>query len=202
MMRSHRRSVGFLALVLALSALSAPHLLQAKGTPTYVAITGSGLPNSIEVRDPLVLENLDMISLMNIWKPIAEPAKRGLGVEITRYGGKPGALQADDRLHYFPNPTGGLGFVRYDGLINGGSEFDNKWFQANVCGDRTMRRLLAGQGASTSSGLLGSITIFGGANLVVLILAMLITGGLGLIAGTRLSNVRRNRSGADRALET
>ncbi|HSK66210.1 MAG TPA: hypothetical protein VK888_04725 [Anaerolineales bacterium] len=51
-----------------------------------------------------------------------------MGYEIRRYyiDGKREILF--DRLHYYPS----TGFVFYDGIVNGDSEYDGEWYSANL----------------------------------------------------------------------
>ena len=54
------------------------------------------------------------------------PANPGAAYEITRYYIDQGREQAFDRLHFYPD----TGFVYYDGIAGGRSEYDGKWYQA------------------------------------------------------------------------
>jgi hypothetical protein len=54
------------------------------------------------------------------------PVNPGIGYEITRYYVEGSRESAFDKLHYYPE----TGFVYYDGIVNGSSEYDGKWYTA------------------------------------------------------------------------
>jgi len=124
----------------------------AKGAPDKITITGSDLPNGLEITDLEMLEPFAMDKFINFSIPIEEPKGLGTGYEITRYyqidriGPK-----AIDRFVYYPNPPGDGGYVFYEGIIDkmfiyGGSPHDGKWFQATEEGGRAIRQILADYG--------------------------------------------------------
>jgi hypothetical protein len=55
------------------------------------------------------------------------PSDPGEGFEITRYYLDGKREIAFDQLHYYPE----TGFVFYDGIVNGDSEYDDEWYKAN-----------------------------------------------------------------------
>ena len=54
-----------------------------------------------------------------------------------------GGLFAIDRLRYVPPGSTQLGCIFYEGLINGSSEYDGKWFPTTPAGDEVMKRIMA-----------------------------------------------------------
>jgi hypothetical protein len=71
---------------------------------------------------------------------------------VTRGGFTPdGVYHAFDRLHYYPAESPGRsGFVYYDGLVSGWSEYDHKWYAASAEGDRAMSRFIASRSPAAS----------------------------------------------------
>jgi hypothetical protein len=80
----------------------------------------------VHVTDTTLTE--DFFAFANFYEDKAkEPANPGQGYEILRYyvDGKREIIF--DRLHYYPE----TGFVFYDGIENGESEYDGEWYTAN-----------------------------------------------------------------------
>jgi hypothetical protein len=76
--------------------------------------------------------------------PLDEPAGLGEGYTLERQFQNGRAFQSFDRVTYFPDPNGERGYVRYEGIVNGWSDYDGKWFRATAKGDAAMRRIIAG----------------------------------------------------------
>ena len=110
----------------------------AKGPPREVVITGPGIEGELVVRDTARLEHLGIVGLMVIPESIGMPSHTGPGYTLVRDGW--------DKARYYPDLSGGPGYVYYVGLINGWSEYDGHWFAATPEGDAEMRSLLATQG--------------------------------------------------------
>ena len=55
------------------------------------------------------------------------PSNPGIGYEIRRFYIDGRREIAFDRLHYYPD----TGFVFYDGIVNGSSEYDGDWYKAS-----------------------------------------------------------------------
>jgi hypothetical protein len=97
----------------------------AKGGFSFVAITGSGLKDEIRSTDPALTE--DFFAFADFYRDkTSEPANPGTGYEITRYYIDSKREIVFDRLHYYPK----TGFVYYDGIVNGSSEYDGEWYTA------------------------------------------------------------------------
>lgn len=122
----------------ALFCILYPRGVSAKGIPAIVTVTGPGLVTPITETNPLAMPALGMLTLMDATAPIASPAVSGQGYELTRDG--------FDHLLYHPDRNGAAGYVYYEGMFNGGSSYDGKWFRATTTGDATLRRLLAVHG--------------------------------------------------------
>lgn len=117
----------------------------AKGGFTFISITGSGLQEAVRVTDLALTE--DFFAFANFYKDrIEAPANPGKGYEITR-GYVDGKREiVFDRLHYYPE----TGFVYYDGIENGESEYDGEWYTANPGIKTVFEAALAGQTGSAS----------------------------------------------------
>ncbi len=109
-----------LALLLTTTAL-------AKGNFAFIAVEGDEAQYKVRLSDT---------ELLNDWFAFADFQGRSVaapatapegGYEITRYYIDRTREAAFDRLHYYPQ----AGLVYYDGIVNGSSEYDGKWYEAN-----------------------------------------------------------------------
>lgn len=98
----------------------------AKGNYSFITISGAELKDVIRVTDTSLTS--DYFAFADFYSDkTKEPANPGTGYEITRYYMDAGRESAFDRLFYYPE----TGFVYYEGLVNGESEYDGKWYKAN-----------------------------------------------------------------------
>ena len=97
----------------------------AKGGFSFITIMGPNLQEEIRSDDPALTEGFFAFADFSQDKTEA-PANPGLGYEITRYYVDGKREIAFDRLHYYPE----TGFVYYDGIVNGSSEYDGEWYTA------------------------------------------------------------------------
>ncbi len=98
----------------------------AKGGFSFITITGPGLKESVRVTDTALTN--DFFTFANFYEDRTKPPPDpGEGYEITRHyvDGKRDIIF--DRLHYYPD----TGFVFYDGIENGESEYDGGWYTAS-----------------------------------------------------------------------
>lgn len=122
-MFSRFRSAVGLALLLAL--LTSPTVL-AKGSFAFISITGPDLKEAVRLSDPALTE--DFFTFADFYQNKTEaPADPGMSYEITRYYVDGNRESVFDKLHYYPD----TGYVYYDGIVNGSSEYDGKWYTAN-----------------------------------------------------------------------
>ncbi len=141
--------------------LVSSQLAMAKGNFAKIVISGGQLASEIEVTDPSLL---GFFSFSDFTNAHTQKPKVGEGYVVTRYEQyQDGTFHAWDRLHYYPNTTGLGGYVFYDGLINGGSEYDGQWYTASPEGDAALRRILTAHisNASTST-ILPSVALLVG----------------------------------------
>jgi hypothetical protein len=97
----------------------------AKGGFDFIAITGPNLDETVHLTDAALTE--DFFTFANFYEDKAEaPANPGQGYEITRHYMDGSRTITFDRLHYYPE----AGFVFYDGIENGESEYDGEWYIA------------------------------------------------------------------------
>ena len=97
-----------------------------KGGFDYITISGPDLKEAVLVNDIALTE--DFFTFANFYEDRTEaPADPGVGYEILRYYKEGVGARAFDRLHYYPES----GFVFYDGIENGESEYDGEWYIAN-----------------------------------------------------------------------
>ena len=97
----------------------------AKGGFSFIAITGSDFKGEIRSTDPALTE--DFFAFADFYRNKTKaPADPGVGYEITRYYIEGRGEIPFDRLHYYPE----TGFVYYDGIVNGSSEYDGEWYSA------------------------------------------------------------------------
>jgi hypothetical protein len=117
-----RIAIGF-ALAAALMTITGA---LAKGGFDFISITGPDVKEAIRVTDADLTE--DFFTFANFYEDKTEaPANPGKGYEITRHYVQGVSDIVFDRLHYYPE----TGFVFYDGIENGDSEYDGEWYTAN-----------------------------------------------------------------------
>ena len=117
-----RNAVGLACLLALITSIA----VLAKGGFSFISITGPGIDEEIRATDLKLTE--DFFAFADFYRDKVEaPKDPGMGYEIRRYyiDGKREILF--DQLHYFPS----AGFVFYDGIVNGDSEYDGEWYSAN-----------------------------------------------------------------------
>jgi hypothetical protein len=142
-----------------LMALLAASFVQAKGPPTKISVAGPGLNGTLEITDPNLVDGLGLGALENTrtMRASQPPEVSGEGYEMQRfYCTESGSCHAFDRLHYYLNLTGDTDHIFYDGLVEGSSEYDGKWFEVTVEAQKRMRNLLDSYSAARPYLVLGS----------------------------------------------
>lgn len=112
----------------------------AKGGFSFISITGGNLKDELRVTDPDLTTDFFAFADFSRAKTKA-PTDPGTGYEITRYYIDGKRETAFDRLHYYPE----TGFVYYDGIVNGSSEYDGEWYTARPEIKKTFESVLPGQ---------------------------------------------------------
>lgn len=115
------RSFGLALLMACVIAIAA----SAKGGYSFVTVSGAELKGTIRTSETALTE--DFFAFADLYHDRVEaPVDAGVGYEITRYYMDGKREIAFDRLHYYP----AAGFVYYDGIVNGSSEYDGEWYIA------------------------------------------------------------------------
>lgn len=113
--------------LLTLIALTLPFNVFAKGSFSFVVIRGGGMDGELRSVDPALTDTFFAFADFSSAKT-DKPASLGIGYEVIRYySDTNGHEQAFDHLHYYPDSR----YVFYDGIVNGWSEYDGKWYVAS-----------------------------------------------------------------------
>jgi hypothetical protein len=119
-----------------------PTIAFAKGEFDYLTVKGPGITGEITITNPAL--TADFFAFADFSRgAIDPPTDPGQGYQVVRVyvetvGGKP-TDDLFDQLHYYPY----TGYVYYDGLVQGSSEYDGKWFPANPAANGPFRAALA-----------------------------------------------------------
>jgi hypothetical protein len=128
----------FPVFVLALCMFIPSALAFAKGEFDYITIKGPGITGEINVTNPAL--TADFFAFADFSKgSIEEPLNPGEGYQIVRVYVVDNQASAFDQLHYYPY----TGYVYYDGLVGGWSEYDGKWYAADVDANEPFRAALS-----------------------------------------------------------
>lgn len=129
-------------LLIALGILIPASVVFAKGNFDYIIVKGPGITGEINVTNPALTD--DFFAFADFTQgEVPPPFDPGQGYQVVRVyvqtiDGKPQDVPFD-QLHYYPY----TGYVFYDGLANGVSEYDGKWYAANPAADAPFRAVLA-----------------------------------------------------------
>ncbi|MCC6300359.1 MAG: hypothetical protein IT314_13780 [Anaerolineales bacterium] len=121
-----------------------PTIALAKGEFDYITVEGPGLSGELTITNPALTD--DFFAFADFTKEAIEaPADPGEGYQIIRYYVVENKAQPFDSLSYFPY----TGFVYYNGLAEGSSEYDKKWFAANPSANEPFHAALAARARLT-----------------------------------------------------
>jgi len=123
---------------LALYLLVPSVIVLAKGEFDYITIKGPGITGEINVTNPALSQDFFAFADFSHGE-IDPPADPGQGYEVVRVYVVNNKDQPFDQLHYYPY----TGYVYYDGLVDGSSEYDRKWYMANPSAEEPFRAVLA-----------------------------------------------------------
>ncbi len=141
-----KRIVTFVLLAVALLALSAVSAV-AKGPPGYIDFEVPGMWRNFRLEKPDVPMELSMGQFSDFLSPVEGPDNLGAGFIMTRgWFDEDGEAVPWDRLFFFANLDGDLGYVYYFGLVNGSSEYDGRWFQVSAEGQAKLIEVLNEEG--------------------------------------------------------
>ncbi len=130
------------ALLIALGMLIPVTAVFAKGKFDYLTVKGPGITGEINITNPVLTS--DFFAFADFTQgEIPPPFDPGQGYQVVRVyvetvDGKPQDVPFD-QLHYYPY----TGYVFYDGLVFGASDYDGKWYAANPAADAPFRAILA-----------------------------------------------------------
>lgn len=128
-----------LFLVLAAIALFVPvAAVIAAGEFDYIVIRGPGITGEINVSNPLFTEDIFTFADFSEGS-INPPSDPGLGYQIVWMHAEGSKGIPYDQLHYYPYS----GYVYYDGIVNGYSEYGTQWYLANPEIEEPFRAVLA-----------------------------------------------------------
>jgi hypothetical protein len=133
--------------------LSSMHVF-AKGAFDYITIKGPGITGEINVTSPALTQ--DFFAFADFSKgSIEPPVNPGEGYQILRVYVVDLNPQVFDQLHYYPY----TGYVYYDGIVNGSSEYDGKWYIANPSVEAPFKAVLAERARLTWIPLAGLVVL-------------------------------------------
>ncbi len=98
----------------------------AKGEFTYITVSGPGITGDLTISDPALTQNFFAFGDFSKGA-IDTPADPGEGYQIIRSYVVNNKEAPFDSLQYYPY----TGYVYYNGLGEGSSEYDKKWFLAD-----------------------------------------------------------------------
>lgn len=127
--------------LLALASILLFNTALADGGFDYIAIKGPGIIGEIDVTQAALTGDYFAFADFSQGE-IPPPAQAGQGYQIVRLyvefvDDKPRDLPFDE-LHYYPY----TGYVYYDGVVDGTSEYDGKWYAANPAAEAPFRSVL------------------------------------------------------------
>ena len=117
-----KRSLGLALLLALLTSMT----VFAKGGFSFITVAGPDIKAPVKITDTAL--TISFFAFANFYEDKTQaPSDPGEGFEITRYYLDGKREIAFDQLHYYPE----TGFVFYDGIVNGDSEYDDEWYKAN-----------------------------------------------------------------------
>ncbi len=148
----------FIVFIFAICLLIPSLEVIAEGNFDYITVKGPGITEDITITDPALTS--DYFAFADFSQgAIDPPSNPGEGYEIVRLyleskESKPNPV-AFDLLYYFPY----TGYVYYDGIVNGSSEYDGKWYPANPSANEPFRTVLVKRARLTWLPFIGLLII-------------------------------------------
>lgn len=137
-METHEFMKKLIALFFMLGLLIPSIWVFAKGEFDYITIKGPGITGEINVTNPVLTQ--DFFAFADFSRgSIDAPPDPGQGYQVVRVYVVDNKDQPFDQLHYYPY----TGYVYYDGLVSGSSEYDGKWYVANPSAEEPFRAVLS-----------------------------------------------------------
>ena len=148
MPRKKLSAVVLLSLV-AILILSIP--AQAKGDSVKVVLYGPDWYGELVVEDPGLLEHLGTATFEDVESVPEIPSDLGAGYLLDRYLDNTDGARPFDRVLYFPDPTGGRGFVYYLEIVDGHGPRDGRWFHVTPEGEAAINQVFSAHGVLTTA---------------------------------------------------
>ncbi|MAS37890.1 MAG: hypothetical protein CL610_28095 [Anaerolineaceae bacterium] len=123
------RFIWMMGMVLLLTALP----VWAKGQSDRIVLTGPTIDGEVIVSNPQMVALLSMGRLEDFNQRVDQPAltEDAPYYELERqYEIPAGRFQTFDRVRYYPVEGTQPSYIHYLGIVNGSSEYDNRWFMA------------------------------------------------------------------------
>jgi hypothetical protein len=113
----------------------------AKGKFSKIVISEGGLTSAIELTNPDLMDFGSFIGFPGALKET--PTVSGTGYWIRRYGqDEYGRYIEEDQLRYYPATDDSTGYIFYEGLVSGSSEYDGHWFNASRPGETILKKAI------------------------------------------------------------
>jgi hypothetical protein len=171
----HTRAVSLALLVTLLAVVPT----SAKGSFGKLIVYGEGEAVEITHQDLLAFDSFNEFSAP--YRGIPSVTTPGLLIIRGAVDSRTGQFVAFDSLRLFPETSSSDAFVYYEGLVNGWSEYDHRWYAARP---EAGEALLAALGSSAADAR-------GTSPSTVLIATTVIAGAVGFLSG-RWAHRRRN----------
>jgi hypothetical protein len=127
-----------------LASLAAATLTSAKGNFSSILIIDLETGQVRLVDDPQLG---GFFALSDLTNGSGEAPIHAKGYELWRLSeGHAGGLFAVDHLRYYTSGSQRHGYIFYEGIVNGVSEYDQKWFPSTPAGDGLMQGVLSRSG--------------------------------------------------------
>lgn len=136
--------------------LLSANLALAKGVWGKVEISGAGISGVAEITDQKLLDAFAMHIFQDLEQDSIDPPEIiGGGYKMLRgWDDVYGHFDPFDKIYYYRDPAGGSGYLYYDGLVNGSSEYDHHWYRVTATGEAAMREVFADQGVTIDTAAL------------------------------------------------
>lgn len=115
-----------------------------------IEISGPGLNGVATITEAELLGPMTIEGFMDFSRPLPEPAGLGEGYELHRYFlNKDGSWWDFDRVMYYPDPAGGLGYVSYlEGIGYGPAHNSGNWYRVTPEGEVAWQAVMKSIAAS------------------------------------------------------
>lgn len=135
------RKISVFLFLLGILAPASFALAQSEGAFDYLAVGGPGITGEINVTDSALTQDFFVFADFT-QGAIPAPADPGQGYDVVRLYvdtvGEKITERPYDQLTYYPY----TGYVFYNGLVEGYSEYDAKWYIANPIAEAPFRGML------------------------------------------------------------